>query len=366
MNSSGGLTVRAFVPTPSIPAMRGNLYYVIENTNPVPMTGISSMVAAMDGNGRIYLLQPPTLIEANAQNVPQYPAGTVPPGTSAGSTICIDWPQFGTPQVNFLVALLNQAQQPLATALVPGFFMAPGTIVPAATQAVDLLGPGVRLIAGFPAGATPKYEGSVNAVGYEDTYVFTAQRSTVSIVVKISADAQQMKFKPVMRIYDVEDMSTPLVTHSSRFQAGGVDVDPTTHTIGWRDNDHVLTVGNKYAITITHEAAFYSRRWDFQIFHEEQIVQTGGNISIVDGLLDGELSCSYGRQAVKILNTRTDQAIFVETNERGVTYDLQHDTTEGTAGRTLAVSYGDILEVIRPGPGVLYRRHGDLIGRIQL
>jgi len=361
LNPGGGLSLRAFVPMPSIPTPRTSLYYVIQNRNPAPMTGIYSMALAMNGNGQIFVLQPPTPVQALNQT-----PGTVPPGTSAGDAICIDWPQFGTPQMNFLVVLLNQAQQPLASINVPGFFMPPGAVPPPGNQQIDLLGPTVRSLAGFPSGILPKYEGSVNAVGYEDTYVFRARRTTPSIVVKISADAQQMKFKPVMRIYDVEDMSTPVVTYSSPYMVGGVNADPTMHSIGWNDNDHVLVTGDKYAIVIRHEALFYSRRWDFQIFHDETMVDTGGNLVVVDGLLAGEMSCSYGRQAIKILNTRTDEAIFVETNERGVTYDLQKDTTEGTNGRTLSVAYGDELEIIRPGPGVLYRRHGDLIGKVRL
>lgn len=365
-STSGGLSVRGLVPHPSVPTARSNLYYVVENSNQAPMSEIYSMVLGLDGLGNVYVIQDPTAIQATSAQQTHNPPGTVPPGTSAGNVVCLDWPQFATPQMSFLVVLLNQVQQPLAAATIPGFFMRPGTVPPQGMQIVDLLGPGVRSIARFPSGIEPTYEGSVNAVGYEDTYVFTVLDELAAIVVRITADAQQLGFEPVMEIYDVDDMSTPLVTHSSRFRMGAVDVDPSTHSIGWQ-NAGELTVGNKYAIVIRHVAKYYSRRWAFQIFHVQTPVETGGTLTIdEDGNLAGELSCSYGRQSVKILNTRTDESIFIRTNERGVSYDIQRDTTEGTSGRTLAVSYGDVLEIIRPGPGVLYRRHGDLIGRVQL
>lgn len=363
----GGLQVRGFVPTPPISSARSNLYYAVENTNPAGMSGIHAAVLALDSSGVVRVVQEASQIQATSAQQSHQPPGYVPPGVSAGEVVCIDWPQFSSPNVTFLVVLLNQQLQPIVAATVPGFWVQPGALPPAATQTVDDLGPGIRDVAGFPFGLEPKYEGSVNSVGYEDTYVFTARRQQVAIVVKISADAAQLGFDPVMHIYDVDNMSTPIVVHSSRFQAGDTDIEPEAHAIGFKDVSGLLQVGHKYAIVVKHSAPFYSKRWTFRIYHVEDVVQTGGSLSIDgNGKLAGSLSCSYGRQAVKIFNPRTDEAIFVLTNERGATENLQRDTTEGTNGRRLSVSYGDVLEIIRPGPSVQYRRHGDLIGEATL
>ena len=153
----------------------------------------------------------------------------------------------------------------------------------------------------------------------------------------------------------------PVASSTARFQIGGVDVDPEYHELGLVAT---LTPGNRYAIVVRNQTSHYSRRWQFRIFHSETVPQTGGTLTVdVDGNLDGELSCAYGHQSIQLLNDRTGEAIFVHTNERGVTDDLQRDTKAGPPSGRLAVARGDKIDVIRPGPGVLYRRSADLIGQ---
>lgn len=357
--TAGGLKIRAFVP-PSREA-RSNIYFVIDNSNPTPISGIQYMVLAMDPTEGIKVVQEPTTATVRGSSMTIYPPGEIPSGTSAPYPVCLDWHQFSSGQIQFLIVLFTQTMQPILAASIPGFWLPVGTLPPVNTQQVDELSPAIRTITGFPFGLEPRYEGSANAVGNEDTYVFVVTKLPVHIVVKISGDAKLTSFSPVMQIYNVDNMDTPVATCSTRFQIGGVDVDPQVHEIGFTDNG-TLQLGYKYAIVVKHATPYYSLRWAFKIFHEQDIVLTGGNLSIIDGKLAGEFSCAYGRQSIKFLNSRTDQAVFVTTNERGVSTDIQRDANAGTAGRKLDVQSGDQIEVIRPGPGVLYRRSGDLIG----
>lgn len=358
-STAGGLKIRAFIP-PSREA-RSNIYFVIDNSNPVSVSGIQYMVLAMDPEAGIKVVQEATTATVRGTSMTIYPPGEIPSGTSAPYPVCLDWHQFSSSQIQFLIVLFTQTMQPILAATIPGFWLPSGTLPPVNTQQVDELSPAIRNITGFPFGLEPRYEGSVNAVGNEDTYVFVVTKLPVHIVVKISGDAKLTNFSPVMQIYNVDNMDTPVATCSTRFQVGGVDVDPQVHEIGFTDTG-VLQLGYKYAIVIKHATPYYSLRWAFKIFHEQDIVLTGGNLSIIDGKLAGEFSCAYGRQSIKFLNSRTDQAIFVNTNERGVSTDIQRDTSAGTSGRKLDVQSGDQIEIIRPGPGVLYRRSGDLIG----
>jgi hypothetical protein len=319
------------------------------------------LVVALAGDGSVRLIQPAGLVQATSAGGGQLPPGTIPPGPSVGQAVCINWDMLPLGPTMFLIVLLTQAGLPFASARTLGTSYPMGSTIPVAAQAVEYLGPGLKQVTGFPAYIEPTYEGSVNAVGDEDTFVFTPGSGRVSIVVQITEDARGSGFVPVLEIYDVDDMTTPVASSSSRLQIGGVDLEPEFHAVGWQGT---LASGQRHAIVIKNNTAHYSRRWQFRIFHDQPVVGTGGTLERdEDGNLDGELSCPYGRQSIKLLNDRTGEAIFVRTNERGVTDDIQRDTKAGTPSKLLAVAVGDKIDVIRPGPGVLYRRHGDLLAQ---
>jgi hypothetical protein len=71
-----------------------------------------------------------------------------------------------------------------------------------------------------------------------------------------------------------------------------------------------------------------------------------------NGQLDGTVSCAYGRQSLKILNTRTHDVLFVKTNSYG-TADVQANAAPYRD--RLNVRSGDILKIYRPGIAVQYR-----------
>lgn len=364
-NSVAGLQVTAFLPVYALPqTQRSVLYFALKNLTGGAMQGIQAMVFAVAGDGTTRLIQSSALIQATSSTGAAQPPGTVPPGTSVGDAICINWDQLPAGPALFLVALANQAGSPFVGGKATGVAYPMGSVPPPNSQVPELLGPGLKHITGFPSYMTPTYEGSVNAVGDEDTYVFEATRTSVPIVLQVTQDAKSSGFLPQVDVYDVEDMDTPIISSVSRFQIGGVDLEPEYHEIGLVAT---CTVGNRYAIVVRNQSAHYSRRWQFRLFHAETVPGTGGTLSVDgSGNLAGDLSCAYGRQSIQLLNDRTGEAIFVRTNERGVTDDIQRDTKSGTPSRKLAVASGDKIDVVRPGPGVLYRRSADLIGQGQI
>ena len=358
---TSALQVIPFLPVAALPqTQKSVLFFALKNPNGSPMQGIQSMVIAKTGDGSVRLIQPAELVQATDAGGADHPPGYIPPGYSVGQSVCINWDQLPIGPALFLVVLLSQTGQPFTSGRTTGVAYPMGSMVPAPAQAVELLGPGNKQLTGFPAYMQPTYEGSVNAVGDEDTFVFTPGSGTISVVVQITEDARSSGFTPKLEIYDVDDMNTPVATSSTRLQIGGVDIEPEYHAVAWQGT---LTAGQPHVVVVKNSTPHYSSRWHFRIFHVQPIPGTGGTLEVDAGSLTGQLSCAYGRQSIKLLNDRTGEAIFVRTNERGITDDIQRDTKAGTPSKLLAVAVGDKIDVIRPGPGVLYRRHGDLLAQ---
>jgi hypothetical protein len=322
------------------------IFAVITNTTQAPQDGIYAYVEALDSGGTRHTLADNTTI------------GTIPALGSTGLTICTDWISLLTGPVTIVITLMGPGGTPLVSKQLTGTALPPGAI-PTPPVASPNLPVSVREAAWGTGAADIEaiYAGSYNALGEEDFYIIDVSSARVGIVVSITNEAKATGFKPVLRVFTEDDFTTPVLETSARFSVP--DADKGSFAIGWRDYAQfpILTPG-RYYLQVVHEAPFYSRRWGFKIFTREAPVSFSASLSGTGGLLGGTVTSGYGRQALKMLNTRTHAVLFAQSNSFGV---ADPESGASPLGSTMSVLPGDVVKVYRPGIGVQYK-HIDLIG----
>jgi hypothetical protein len=342
-STDGRLTIAAeMFPTTSPRDVGATVFVSVTNDGDTPVDGLYLYVEGIDSSGTRYTLSESTDV------------GTLPPSGSAGGTICTSWMSFITGAVNIVVTLMGPGGVALVSKVIPGQAIPPGAI-PTPPTAVPELPTSVR-DAAWGTGAPdiqPTFEGSYNALGEEDFYIIDAVSVRAGFVIKITADAKATGFVPVLKIFSETDFDTPILETTAKFAVQ--DADKNSFAIGWRDFAQfpLLTPGNRYYLQVVHNLPYYSRRWGFKIYTQETPVAISSALSVDgNGQLDGTISCAYGRQSLKILNTRTHDVLFVKTNSYG-TADVQ--TNAAPYVDRLGVRSGDILKIYRPGMAVQYR-----------
>lgn len=346
-SDNGTLRVTASIFPDEAPAdSKPIVMYSVFNNTDQPIEGLTYSVYAVDASGQQY------------QVVGNASLPTLPPYGPNGGTLCISWLGFVNGSVNLYVTINSATGQIIVVALAPGTILPPGTLPPPPQATPNELPASITQYAGFNAAITSKFQGSRNAVGDDDFYLFTALSDRVSIVVTITADAAATGFLPVLKIYNTSDLDTPIVTHDQRFPVA--EPDRSKHAIGWKDRQSLpfLTVGQTYLLQVVHKYPFWSRRWGFKVYLKETVADTTANLSVDGGLLAGSVTSAYGRQSLKILNDRTGGVLFVGTDPYGICDDV--GIRAHPFGDTLAVATGDLLRIYRPGIGVRYR-HDDLL-----
>lgn len=336
----------AFSPNDKIPQDAKPLLFAFAKFKFGYQAGLRLYVEAMDRNNVRYKFPEPETFE-------EVPYETTP--RVIGRSMCLHLSQLAVGPVKLFVAVLGTTGSVITAVVKDLEITPPGTsLLPA--DLPSIFPPSVLNATGLPGNSTSIFEGSYSSVGDEDWFIFTAVDNT-AIVVKTTREAEETGFDPVLKIYSITDPYTSLVTHDGRI-SGISDNDKFSHRIGWVD-DGELTTGSVYMARVVHRYPNYSRKWAFQVYTNATPKPTEASLTIDgQGKLDGTISCAYGRQSLKLINTRTKDVIFVATNPDGNVASIRSATRPTTD--SMSVSRGDLIRIIRPGMAQLYRS-GDLI-----
>lgn len=205
----------------------------------------------------------------------------------------------------------------------------------------------------------PIFDGQVTSLTLEPAYNFRG-RADSSLMVQTTWEAMDLGFEPLMYIYALSDLVTPLAIVDRRFEIMGVDLGLSDHVLGFRGD-----LPDVDCVAIIRDAnGTVDPMWMVRIFTENEISEPTSTLTVNAGELDGGLTTAYGQTDLRLLNMRTQESITLRTPASGIVTDVQSNTYLQPADSRLMVSPGDEVLVLRPGLRGDYNPGDNEVGRV--